>query len=240
MKMPCLRWTLGFVLLGGLPFGSVAASPVPADTGEVEATLNRFHGAASRADGAAYFALLAPECVFLGTDAKERWTVDEFKAYAMPYFSKGQGWTYVPRVRHVQLSPQGDVAWFDEILDNKAYGVCRGSGVLRKAGGMWLICQYHLTVPIPNELAESIVGMIREANAPGMLVIGIDGAGAISVDGGGVPDGQLEPVLAQRRDAHPDIPVVIRVEEKTPADRIALAMDSCRRAGLGKFNLQAR
>jgi hypothetical protein len=133
---------------------------------EIEATLNRFHSAAAHADGAAYFALFAPEGVFIGTDARERWTVDQFRAYALPYFAKGHGWTYVPKIRHVQLSPGGGIAWFDEILANEKYGVCRGSGVLRKARGAWLICQYHLTIPIPNELAGNVVKLIREG-APG-------------------------------------------------------------------------
>ncbi len=167
MKILCWRWLLGAALLGGSQVGSGAASAIQADTSDVETTLNRFHEAASNADGAAYFALFAPEGVFIGTDATERWTVEQFKAYAMPYFAKGDGWTYVPRVRHVQLSPQGDVAWFDEILDNKAFGVCRGSGVLRRVGGTWRICQYHLTIPLPNELAKEVVKIIRGARVPG-------------------------------------------------------------------------
>jgi ketosteroid isomerase-like protein len=167
MNTPCWKWLLCAVLLGGFPLRPVAAGAVQADTREVEATLNRFHEAASKADGAAYFALFAPEGVFIGTDASERWTLDEFRAYAMPYFSKGRGWTYVPGLRHVQLSPQGDVAWFDEILDNGKLGVCRGTGVLRREGGAWLICQYHLTIPVPNSLAEQVVGIIRGAAAPG-------------------------------------------------------------------------
>jgi hypothetical protein len=153
--------------LGGSLFGSEAASAIDPGTRDIDTTLNRFHQAASNADGATYFSLFAPEGVFIGTDATERWTVDEFKAYATPYFSKGKGWTYVPRARHVQLSPQGDVAWFDEILDSDAYGLCRGSGVLRRVGGMWLICQYHLTIPIPNDLSRKVVTMIREEAAAG-------------------------------------------------------------------------
>jgi ketosteroid isomerase-like protein len=167
MKILSWKGFLGAALLGGSLFGSESPSATQPDARDVEATLNRFHEAASKADGEAYFALFAPEAVFIGTDATERWTVDQFKAYAMPYFSKGMGWTYVPRMRHVQFSPQGDVAWFDEILDNKSLGVCRGSGVLRRVGDTWLICQYHLTIPVPNELAKQVVGMIREAAAPG-------------------------------------------------------------------------
>ena len=167
MKILCWKWSLWAAVMGGSLVSAGAGSAVHPETPEVEATLNRFHKAASDADGAAYFALFAPEAVFIGTDATERWTVEQFKAHATPYFSKGNGWTYVPRARHVQFSPQGDVAWFDEILDNKAFGVCRGSGVLRRVGGEWRICQYHLTIPVPNGLAEQVVGIIRGAKAPG-------------------------------------------------------------------------
>jgi ketosteroid isomerase-like protein len=165
MKIRFWNGLVAGVFLGACLHGAEAAAmddPVK----EIEATLNRFHSAAAHADGAAYFALFAPEGVFIGTDARERWTVDQFRAYALPYFAKGHGWTYVPKIRHVQLSPGGGIAWFDEILANEKYGVCRGSGVLRKARGAWLICQYHLTIPIPNELAGNVVKLIREG-APG-------------------------------------------------------------------------
>lgn len=130
-------------------------------TQEVEQTLNSFHEAASKADGKTYFSLFAPEGVFIGTDAGERWTVEEFKKYAEPHFKKGKGWTYVKRTRHVDFTTSGDAAWFDEILDSKNYGTSRGSGVLRKIGNDWRIAQYHLTFPIPNDLAEKMTSEIK-------------------------------------------------------------------------------
>ncbi|HTL13407.1 MAG TPA: nuclear transport factor 2 family protein [Bdellovibrionota bacterium] len=149
------------LLLFGLLVAPVHAAENPA-VKVVGETLDHFHQAASRADGKAYFDLFAPEGVFLGTDASERWTVEEFKKYAMPHFEKGKGWTYVPRNRHIDLAPGGKVAWFDELLDNKNYGVCRGSGVLRLIEGRWKVAQYHLTIPVPNELADTVVKMIAE------------------------------------------------------------------------------
>jgi hypothetical protein len=52
-------------MTGGSLFGSGTAGEVHPDSHEVEATLNRFHEAASKADGASYFALFAPEAVFI-------------------------------------------------------------------------------------------------------------------------------------------------------------------------------
>lgn len=131
----------------------------------VRAVLDDFHAAASVADGARYFAHFAPDGVFVGTDAAERWTVDAFRAFAEPYFSQGRGWTYRSVERHVTVAPDCGAAWFDERLVNEAYGATRGSGVLRRIGGAWCIEQYVLSFPIPNDLAKDVVEMIRAQEA---------------------------------------------------------------------------
>lgn len=125
------------------------------------ATLDALHAAADRADGERYFALFTDDAIFLGTDATERWTVTEFRAYAAPHFAAGQGWTYEVVDRHMFLDPVGATAWFDERLANEKYGECRGTGVLRLVGGRWRIAQYNLTIPVPNDLASELVEMIR-------------------------------------------------------------------------------
>jgi hypothetical protein len=132
----------------------------PTDAADINAVLDDFHRAAAAADEARYFAHFDPDGVFLGTDAGERWTVAEFRLYAHPRFAKGKGWTYRPRDRHVTLTPEG-VAYFDELLDNDKYGVCRGSGVLRKVNGTWRIAQYNLAFAVPNDAALDVVRVIR-------------------------------------------------------------------------------
>lgn len=129
---------------------------------EISETLDAFHAAAAAADGKTYFSLFAENGVFLGTDKKERWPLADFKAFAEPIFAEGQGWTYVMTERHIELSPDGGTAWFDELLRNEAYGTSRGSGVLVKTDDGWKITQYALTFPIPNELA---VGFTRQIKA---------------------------------------------------------------------------
>ncbi|GAB3260252.1 nuclear transport factor 2 family protein [Chitinimonas naiadis] len=131
----------------------------------IDGVLDRFHQAAAEAQFDRYFGLFAPDGVFIGTDAGERWTVAQFKAYAKPHFDKGRGWTYKMVERHVDVSPDGSHAWFDELLDNTNLGRCRGSGVLRKIEGQWKIEQYHLTIPVPNELAEPVVKLIQAGKA---------------------------------------------------------------------------
>ena len=129
-------------------------------TRDAEAVLDDFHAAASAADGPRYFGHFTPDGVFVGTDATERWTVEEFRAYADPHFSQGKGWTYAPRDRHVTIGADGATAWFDEKLDNEKYGQARGSGVLVRTD-RWRIAQYVLSFPVPNDKAGDVIALIR-------------------------------------------------------------------------------
>lgn len=141
-------------------------APVPALAQSAEApaaVIDALHQAAREADGATYFSLFTPEARFIGTDATERWTVDEFRAYADPYFSRGQGWDYRVVSRDISILPIECrcVAVFDEVLDNAAYGTTRGSGVLRLTDDGWKIDQYVLSFAVPNDVARDVVGVIR-------------------------------------------------------------------------------
>ena len=125
------------------------------------ATLDRMHQAAADADVATYFAQFSHTARFVGTDASEHWDIAAFKAYAEPLFARGQGWTYRPYDRTLIVS--GDVAWFDEKLDNDGYGALRGSGLLRRTGpeGEWKIEQYVLSFTVPNDRARAVVALIK-------------------------------------------------------------------------------
>ena len=102
--------------------------------GAVGAVLDAWHGAASAADEEKYFSYFTPDAVFLGTDATERWTRDEFRKWAHPRFAKGKAWNFRAVSRWISFSPDRRVAWFDEALDTPNMGPCRGSGVLVRGG----------------------------------------------------------------------------------------------------------
>jgi hypothetical protein len=125
--------------------------------------LDDFHDAASKADGKRYFSNFGSDATYVGTDAGEFWSVAEFKEYAAPHFKKGKGWTYKVEERKLKPVPQTDgaVLWFHELLQNKKYGQCRGTGVVQKVKGKWKIHSYHLTFPIPNEIANALVKKIK-------------------------------------------------------------------------------
>ncbi len=142
------------------PVTTPATDPA-AERAAVDGVLTALHAAAATADWDRYFALYAPEAVFLGTDAAERWSLADFRGYA----SASQGWTYTPTERHIFLDADATTAWFDERLDNASYGETRGTGVLVKGDSGWKITQYNLTIPIPNDLAREFVQRIREHDA---------------------------------------------------------------------------
>lgn len=154
------------LLIAALPLRAPAAPPEHAAVAEIHAVVDAFHRAAAQADEEGYFALLAPNAVFLGTDASERWPKEEFREFAHPHFAAGRGWTFTPQQRQVTIAGDGQTAWFDESLVSASYGECRGTGVLQRLEGVWKIEQYNLTIPIPNDLAKEFVARIREAQAP--------------------------------------------------------------------------
>jgi ketosteroid isomerase-like protein len=133
----------------------------PSPESDVAAVLDDWHAAAAAAQEKRYFGHFAAGAVFLGTDATERWTVEEFRRYAHPHFAKGKAWSFKAVERHVAFSGDGSVAWFDEKLDTPNLGPSRGSGVLVRDKGAWKIAQYNLTIPIPNDLMKEVKDRIE-------------------------------------------------------------------------------
>jgi hypothetical protein len=142
---------------------SLLVQAPPSPETEIAAVLDRLNEASSAGDGATYFSLFTPDARFIGTDATERWSLTEFRAYAQPVFARGRGWTYTPSARVITIAPIECrcVAWFDEELENASYGQTRGSGVLRLTPDGWKIEQYVLSFAIPNEKADAVVAAVR-------------------------------------------------------------------------------
>ncbi|MEL7472142.1 MAG: nuclear transport factor 2 family protein [Planctomycetota bacterium] len=137
----------------------------------LQGLVDAWHRAAATGDFDAYFGRMTEDAVFLGTDATERWVGVEFRDFARPYFdgptAYGDGaWTYEPLERFVSVSNRGDVAWFDELLRNEKYGVCRGTGVLVRGRVGWKIAHYSLSFMVPNEVAGDVVDVIGADEAP--------------------------------------------------------------------------
>jgi hypothetical protein len=118
--------------------------------------LDGLHRAAAESDAQDYFARYTEEAVFLGTDASERWSIAEFKAYAAKPFAEGRGWRYDVVSRHLVPTGNPEIYGFDEVLRNEKLGLCRGSGLVVFDGARWRVVQYVLSMLIPNAIAESV------------------------------------------------------------------------------------
>jgi ketosteroid isomerase-like protein len=147
------------LLMALLAPGALAQSDsADAPTAAIDSVLDDFHAAAAEADAARYLGHFADNGVFLGTDDWERWPLENFRAYVAERFANG-GWTYYPRQRNVAV--QGDVAWFDEIVESPRWGRFRGTGVLMHRDGRWRIAHYALSFLVPNENWEAVSELAR-------------------------------------------------------------------------------
>jgi ketosteroid isomerase-like protein len=130
---------------------------------EINALIDNWHRAAADAKGDVFFESMAPNAIYIGTDASERWTKDQFITFAKPYFDKGKAWDFKPYDRDLHVTSQGDCAWFSELLTTWM-GVCRGSGVVRKTSDGWKIEQYHLSVTVPNDIIRDFISLVDSYN----------------------------------------------------------------------------
>ena len=129
---------------------------------EINALLDGLHQDAHEGNFQSYFDRYTSDAIFLGTDKTERWSIEEFKAYAKPAFADGNGWTYSVVERNWE--GVGDTRWFDEILFNEKLGHCRGTGVVQLIEGEWKILHYALTMLVPNEIATEVGAQTQEAD----------------------------------------------------------------------------
>jgi len=100
--------------------------------------------------------------MYLGTDPKEVWTVQQFKDLYIDFFKRGTAWNFKKKKRDVYLGDFGHYAWVDETLDTWM-GLCRGNAVMEKdVQGKWKIKYYSLTVLVPNEVIKDYVTLLRK------------------------------------------------------------------------------
>jgi len=123
---------------------------------QIGTMLDKFNKAAANADYEEYFGYFADESTFIGTDATEVWDKKAFMVWAKPYFDKKSTWNFTSLQRNIYFSKDGNLAWFDELL-NTQMKICRGSGVVEKINGKWKIKQYVLSMTVPNEITEKVV-----------------------------------------------------------------------------------
>lgn len=151
--MKHLLFILAFVAVSHIGFAQNSKN-----TDAINTLLNNWHKAAADAKFDLYFSFLSADAMYMGTDATENWNVDQFKAFAKPYFDKGKAWNFTALERHIFFSADGNLAWFDELLDTQMK-ICRGSGILKKEKGQWKIAHYVLSMTVPNDDADKVTAI---------------------------------------------------------------------------------
>jgi hypothetical protein len=134
-----------------------------AQKNDIDTFIDNWHLAATNADQKSFFGAMDDESVYIGTDATERWTKNEFLNFAKPHFEKGKAWDFKAYDRNVHISQDGKYVWFSELLTTWM-GVCRGSGVLSKTSEGWKIKQYHLSVTVPNDTIKDFISLVENFN----------------------------------------------------------------------------
>jgi hypothetical protein len=137
------------------------AVPAQAQHRDVNRFIDQWHQAATDANSDSFFDAMADTSIYIGTDANERWSKQEFMAFAKPYFDKGKAWDFKPYDRDLHFSADGKYVWFSELLKTWM-GVCRGSGIMHNTKGVWKIQQYHLSVTVPNELIKDFISLVDQ------------------------------------------------------------------------------
>ncbi len=148
-----------------MPPGDESASGPAAGASSM---LRDFHLARPESDGERFFDYFTPEAVVLLTDRSERLTMARLRAFLGLYQAQGhQSPTLTPVERHVHLSPEKNMAWLEERIEEQHLGQMRATGVLRRVDGTWKIAHFNLVILVPPELAEYLAGRIESFYAPG-------------------------------------------------------------------------
>lgn len=122
----------------------------------INTLIDNWHLAATKADADTFFGSMTEDGIYIGTDKTERWLRDELREWGAKAFERAPAWAFKSFDRHVYLSEDGKVAWWEEKLDT-AMGICMGSGVLENTKEGWKIKHYHLGVTIDNDKLEDFM-----------------------------------------------------------------------------------
>jgi ketosteroid isomerase-like protein len=122
--------------------------------------ISKWHRAAATADEDTFFGMMTPDAVYIGTDTTERWLRDTFRTWSAFAFEREVAWDFTASQRNVNLSKDGNTAWWDELLVTWM-GPCRATGVLTDTAEGWKITHYQLSVTVPNDLIKPFIELTK-------------------------------------------------------------------------------
>mmetsp|Transcript_21757 Transcript_21757/g.36635 ORF Transcript_21757/g.36635 Transcript_21757/m.36635 type:complete len:191 (-) Transcript_21757:158-730(-) len=137
---------------------------------KVALTLKKLHDSHPNSENPSfkrYFSCFSPDARFLGTQATDNWDMEEYKRYLLPLYTS-QRQRVIPvkpqeESRKITICAGGWFATFDEVLlgldeKQRLKSELRGSGsmIYNNDTDSWMILQYHLSIPIPNDAALAV------------------------------------------------------------------------------------
>jgi len=129
---------------------------------EINEFIDQWHQDAANVDREAYFDKIMDGGIFIGTDATEVWTKQEFYDWAEPQFTNGgKAWDFKAIDRNIYFGSKSKYVWFDELLSFSG-GELRGSGVLVRTKKVWKIAHYVLSLPVPNDKFSAVLKAMKE------------------------------------------------------------------------------
>ncbi len=137
--------------------------------------LHSFHAHAPGADIQKYFECFSPQARFFGTDGTENWSIADFRTYSEPFFQGEKSAPFIPisgSRKFAAYPPEAEiptVVVFDEILacsGMKTQARGTGSLVWDQTNQKWLIFLYHLSIPVPNDVASRVCALTRSVAPP--------------------------------------------------------------------------
>jgi hypothetical protein len=150
------------LILSLLMIASISLFAQKADKTGINEFIDQWHQDAANVDREAYFDKIDEDGIFIGTDATEIWTKQEFYDWAEPQFTNGgKAWDFKAIDRNIYFGKKSNYVWFDELLSFSG-GTLRGSGVLVKTKKGWKISHYVLSLPVPNEKFRAVMKAMGE------------------------------------------------------------------------------
>ena len=141
-----------------------AAESPAANMGDAEEAvfrvLDSVHAAHANGNADQFFRNFAHDAVLFGTAPGERWNLEEYRAFSADAFARQVSRPREILTRHIVISDDASLAWFDERQRRAGDLELRSSGVLRHDDGQWQLVQFRVALPLPNELVPEYEAML--------------------------------------------------------------------------------
>lgn len=99
--------------------------------------------------------------------------------------------------------------------------------------------EWETETSIPLKLPDATSAEMHK-RLPGEIILNLEQAGMVSVNGRFMGADELRVVLARLAQFYPDQPIVIRADKETSYENVIKVIDACRNANIWNFSLATK